>query len=458
MAPLSRSASMRIASALVLGLTVVGGNAGAVAGASGPYLVKDILPSGGSIPRELTDVNGTLFFTAKDESSGRELWTTDGTPEGTQRIKDIRPGSAGSTPLRLEAVGDRLYFSADDGATGRELWISDGTELGTKRVKDIRPGAPAGDPRGFTPYNDNVYFSADDGVTGIELWRTDGTPTGTRRVKDIRTGPDSSYPGAFVEFAGKLYFIRSGATYSERVLYKTDGTAKGTKAVRGSSGAPVRGAIGDEESGDPDAGPGLTVAGANLYFCLDELELWRSTGTAAGTKKLADLGTFKITSAGGHAFLHQRHYWSGETGHLFPDELWKSDGTKAGTTMIASTAAENPVDVDGTLFFFSEGGIWTSDGTSAGTQPVGVDVRASVGAYGYARSLAVLDSVLYFNGFLDGEGAERLWRSDGTFDGTHVVSATPSSQALSNITGAGDTIFFTATAGGHGNELWAFVP
>lgn len=40
-----------------------------------PYLVKDInLSACSSFPFGLTEVNGTLFFSANDSSHGRELW------------------------------------------------------------------------------------------------------------------------------------------------------------------------------------------------------------------------------------------------------------------------------------------------------------------------------------------------------------------------------------------------
>ena len=94
----------------------------------------------------LTNVNGTLFFSARSSANGRELWKSDGTAAGTQLVKDIRTGSGSgyysnsSSPSDLTAVGSTLYFSANDGTNGRELWKSDGTASGTQLVKDIRTG------------------------------------------------------------------------------------------------------------------------------------------------------------------------------------------------------------------------------------------------------------------------------------------------------------------------------
>jgi ELWxxDGT repeat protein len=79
------------------------------------------------------------------------------------------------------------YLVADDGVHGHPIWVSDGTPEGTVRISDVKPS-------GFKPYTayyagtlgDAVYFYADDRVHGTELWRTDGTKEGTRLVKDTR--------------------------------------------------------------------------------------------------------------------------------------------------------------------------------------------------------------------------------------------------------------------------------
>ena len=136
-----------------------------------PYLVKDInLRPESSAPSDLTEVNGTLFFSAADSSSGRELWKSDGTEAGTVRVKDVNPGPGSSEPGYLTNVNGTLFFRAADSSSGWELWKSDGTEAGTVRVKDIRPGNDSSAPAYLTNVNGTLFFSADDGSSGGELW------------------------------------------------------------------------------------------------------------------------------------------------------------------------------------------------------------------------------------------------------------------------------------------------
>src|SRR5205085_1636932 len=103
--------------------------------------------------------------------------------------KDIAVGSSGSFPSNLTNVNGTAYFTADDGVNGNELWKSDGTASGTVLVKDIAVGNSGSFPSNLTNVNGTVYFTADgDGVNGPELWKSDGTPGGTALVKDIAPG------------------------------------------------------------------------------------------------------------------------------------------------------------------------------------------------------------------------------------------------------------------------------
>src|SRR5439155_1057721 len=148
-----------------------------------------------SEPALLTNVNGTLFFTADDGATGRELWKSDGTVAGTVLVKDILPQGQftdGSFPQSLTDVNGTLFFSANDGVSGGELWKSDGTAAGSLQVPNIFSSAATSEPAFLTDVNGTLFFTADDGATGTELWKSDGTATGTALVKDLRPGPASS--------------------------------------------------------------------------------------------------------------------------------------------------------------------------------------------------------------------------------------------------------------------------
>src|SRR4029453_12313691 len=62
-----------------------------------PELLKNVNASTeASNPGQITLVGDTIFFAAREDDHGRELWKTDGTAAGTAFVKDIRPGTGGS--------------------------------------------------------------------------------------------------------------------------------------------------------------------------------------------------------------------------------------------------------------------------------------------------------------------------------------------------------------------------
>ncbi len=181
-------------------------------------LVKDINPLGNASIEGITEYNGKLYFSADDGVHGRELWTTDGTADGTELVKDIRePGVAHSIPSEFTEYNGKLYFRAHDGAvSGIELWATDGTTDGTELVKDIYPGPYHSLPERFHVYNDRIYFKAQTyGTSGNELWVSDGTAAGTQMFKDINlVDGGGSGPSDFTELNGLLYFVAEDFTAS----------------------------------------------------------------------------------------------------------------------------------------------------------------------------------------------------------------------------------------------------
>ena len=87
--------------------------------------MKDIYPGSDvdeSFPSDLTDVAGTLYFSAFDSTHGRELWRSDGTRRGTVLVTDLYRGGKGSRPRSITDLGGTVFFSATRPSTGRELW------------------------------------------------------------------------------------------------------------------------------------------------------------------------------------------------------------------------------------------------------------------------------------------------------------------------------------------------
>ena len=167
-----------------------------------------------SQPWSLTNVNGTLFFTANDGSTGKELWKTDGTSAGTMLVRDIQPGSDGSSSNSLVNVDGTLLFVANDGSTGEELWQSDGTSSGTVLAMDIATGASSSNPRELREVGGRLFFVATTPDYSTELWtyvehlppsdftlsatsipenQPSGTAVGTLTTSDPDTGDTFTY-------------------------------------------------------------------------------------------------------------------------------------------------------------------------------------------------------------------------------------------------------------------------
>jgi len=139
----------------------------------GTFLVKDVNPDTTSWPNELTDVDGTLFFTAENPEHGRLLWVSDGTEEGTHCVTDNSVYSLNDYPVKLYNFNGRLMFWMNDGIHGMELWSTNGDEDSTYMVTDLYEG-PEGSIYDWTTVmahiDDTLFFTARDSLHGNELW------------------------------------------------------------------------------------------------------------------------------------------------------------------------------------------------------------------------------------------------------------------------------------------------
>jgi ELWxxDGT repeat protein len=171
----------------------------------GTVMLTHVRSPVGANPQDLTVANGVLFFAARDPLHGQELWKSDGTAAGTGMVRDIVRGPGGSDPVDITyAVGQQLpnpinqvlvYFSASSPGHGRQLWKSNGTAAGTVMVTNVNPRRAGLAPEDIAPVaGTTAMFSGDDGVHGREPWVTDGTSAGTHMYEDLNPGPAGSNP------------------------------------------------------------------------------------------------------------------------------------------------------------------------------------------------------------------------------------------------------------------------
>lgn len=254
------------------------------------------MPAGGIFPSQLTVAGNQLFFVGRMlQGSDYELFVSDGTVGGARLVKDIWPGGFSSQITFPVALGNKLVFAAGDPTNGNEIWVSDGTEAGTILLRDIYPGAAGSSPSFLTVVGNRVVFAANDQVIGLELWVTDGTPAGTQLLKDINVGPGFGVAGSQNTFAtvGRfaLFVGNTAATGFEPWI--TDGTTAGTVLLR-----DVNPGTDPSMPTSNPLSPGFTVTriGDNqIWFAANDgqsgTELWRTDGTAAGTRLVADVGS-----------------------------------------------------------------------------------------------------------------------------------------------------------------------
>jgi trimeric autotransporter adhesin len=449
-----------------------------------PHLIKDVNSTGSdsSSPSEFSRAGDFVFFSASDPLHGVELWKTDGTADGTALVKDINPGTGDSDPGYLVAIGNSVFFCADDGVHGLELWKSDGTVEGTTIVKDITPGSEGNLIDDLAKVGDTLFFSARAGLAE-QLWKSDGTGPGTTLVADLYPKPHKSTRlDEFTNVDGTLFFTFSPPDeLSKRELWRSDGTTAGTIRLANNDARELMLAgdtlfflggsnltelwttdgtiegtafVKEVDSLSPYRKHMLTALGGILYFVGNDnaygRELWRSDGTEAGTFRLTDLGP-GVSDSGISALTEIN-------GTLFvlASDLWKIEGSSQDLELVSTLPGSGAtlVPLGEELILVAGGGwIWRSNGTDEGTYLVtkiedGIDLT-------HRGGVAVLGEKLLLNA-RDALHGYELWASDGTANGTRLVKDIDQSggslpRAILDLNG---TLFFNARDPINGQELW----
>jgi len=132
-------------------------------------LVADLTPgSASSDIQNLFCHNGTGYFSFKTVANGRQLYVTDGTEAGTQAILPFI-NTLGAAPAGFVFYNDWVYFSAHNDSYGREIWRTNGTMA--ELWLDVVPGTNSSNPTNLRVFDGYLWFSAFSYEEGRELYR-----------------------------------------------------------------------------------------------------------------------------------------------------------------------------------------------------------------------------------------------------------------------------------------------
>ncbi len=424
--------------------------------------INDGTRAEGSHPSQFFSVGQRAYFFAND-GSGAELWITDGTAAGTRMVADLTPGTEPEYPdfAGFTKSGDLVWFwrsdPFDDDHT--ELWRTDGTRNGTFAVADLDGGPGelvAFGARGVIAHTSYSFVVSDgtvDGTTFLEdetpfylgsldphflvsfrgtpyfvdydsLWRTDGTASGTTKIGTFR----EDFDGAMgVVAADDAIYIAADSdsdwdTYS---VFRSDG---GTPAL-----------VATFKASDP---PRLVVNDGVAYALVSvgELtEIWRLGTTPQRMTVIAgdiDYGTFLEAKDGAIWFATSK-----------PNVLWRSDGTAAGTRVFEGVDVFEPLIIaHGRVFALTSNGVFVSDGTqTTKLSPFGA------GAY---EAAAVGDRVVL--SIHDDVHGDEPWVTDGTESGTRLLKniRADGGSGGAYLRRIGDQLMFSAFTERDGREPW----
>jgi len=429
--------------------------------ASGTQMVKDLFPGKqASSPQFLTSCNSLLFFVAHvNDSTG--VFVTDGTSSGTRRVF-----SSTTYIQNLFAVDSLVYFSIS-GA----IYRSDGTAAGTYLAIDLSGNYV----EYITSIHGKLFFRASVFINGgyyPALWYSDGTPNNASVLSrdlvepdGLTEGPGNSFyftardrtgnsgrklcagtvaPNVTAGLLGETMDItatdNAPTVYLNKGLYFI-GTAPSDEKILYRYGAGENGGITRLKTLTPAGTRGvierILPAGDHVFVstaCYQQdtsyqRQLWATDGSVPNTVMLKN--NFEVTFmsvAGTELYFTGRDSTHGA-------EPWKSDGTIAGTTILKDIIPGNGSSFGGngtcfarlngqTILFTAFNGkgdeLWTTDGTEAGTHLL-KDINQITTAWGHYSLLSAYKNLVVFSTEESDEHIQRLWKSDGTVEGTLPV-------------------------------------
>lgn len=419
--------------------------------------LADINSCAGSYARDFFEFNGNLFFIARTGENGVnfELYKTDGTT--TELFKEFAAGDeAGfnvSNKTQFRIMNNKMYFFASEGGVNNyDLWRTDGTIDGTEKVADLNTTSDIGKPDQFIVYNNELYFVAAQDNLGFELYKYNETTNQVSLVKDMAVGINSSSPREFVIFNNELFFNASYNVSNRRELWKTDGTSEGTITFSNFT-TGIYGPTNFKVFNNQLIFVGLTFAsGQDLYKCIFNVSTAQYEISLIKDFNKGSLPFNFVYGATEFIELNNNLYFSareangpnnGET-----MQLYKTNGDSSGTEVAVSFTnagfnnLRNFKKFNNKLFFYRpsevtyQEEIWVTNGTNEVLQRL-TDQGSGTPKRPY-NELIEYNNELYFTGNTNSQGDE-IWKITDT---TLSISTISKNNTISIYPNPANGIFY----------------
>lgn len=307
-------------------------------------------------PVYLKEYNNKIFFSARNDGSGRELWSSDGTSSNTNLVIDIEPGETdGLTTFYSTELNNELFFVAKDNLnySGGEIWKTNGTGVGSSLVTTYN-----GRLFGMTTVGNEFFMTIKTDDYTLQIWKSDGTHSGTVLVKDnISIWNVPSFQGSVNN--NFIFTIQVPSTNNSKV-WRSDGTDTGTYALTG------------EIDGNGSAGGTSNLSqyinyNNKLYF-ITRYFLYETDGTTTGTNSIASVWNAQsdVVNFGDAIELNGKMYFSFFSKDLKTLSIYESNGTTGGTSEIY-TVTNNQYFYPSYLNTFGNNLIFSSVNSNNGT-------------------------------------------------------------------------------------------
>lgn len=158
-----------------------------------------------------------VYFTV-----GLEIWSTDGTRPGTEKVIDLPGDLAGLESLA--SIGGELAFIGVDQGLDFDLWVTEDDRSSLRKLLD--DGVSGLD----LAFDDLLFLGRSEPEGGLEPWITDGTVAGTRRIQDVIAGPESSSPRFPVRVGSRIFFTAGLEETGDRELWAFPLSTSGASA------------------------------------------------------------------------------------------------------------------------------------------------------------------------------------------------------------------------------------